>query len=242
MTLFLYAQDVSCYGENDGYIETFVDGGTPPYTYAWSNGASGSYQYYLSQGEYSVTVTDAHGCSINQSATIQEPPEMLTQVTTTTDDPSTPFGEGTATINVIGGNPPYFISWDDPFQQTGVTAINLTFGKYLVSVRDDSWCTKIDTAIVDSALGINEIFRSLGFSLYPNPTKSTIKLEFAKEGTYELYIFIHDFTGRMAFSEKVVLTGHSPYIMDLSGFSSGLYCFSAILNEKRLNCFIELTK
>ncbi|HRW21641.1 MAG TPA: gliding motility-associated C-terminal domain-containing protein, partial [Bacteroidales bacterium] len=55
--------DPSCIGNNDGSIEIVAEGGTAPYTYAWSEGTSGiEYIDGLIEGEYLVTVIDANGC------------------------------------------------------------------------------------------------------------------------------------------------------------------------------------
>jgi len=49
----------SCIYANGSMYAT-VDGGIPPYTYAWSNGATEQYVYDVAAGSYSVTVTDAN--------------------------------------------------------------------------------------------------------------------------------------------------------------------------------------
>lgn len=242
LLLDLYSSDVSCHGDNDGYIMTYISGGNPPYSYQWSNGAVSNSIYNLLQGEYFVTVSDNIGCSAVDTAIINEPPEILTQVTTTFDDPGTPFGEGTATINVLGGKPPYFIYWDDPFQQTGVTAINLTYGIYIVTVEDYEGCYKSDTAVVDSVLGVDELFNSTGLRFYPNPSDGMVYLELSVKGSCDVNILIHDFTGRNVYSENLFLSDNAIHSIDLSGLSKGLYCVSAILNEKRRNYTIELIK
>lgn len=53
----------SCIGESDGRIDLQVIGGTPPFTYQWSNGATTQDLQSVGSGSYSVTVTDAAGCS-----------------------------------------------------------------------------------------------------------------------------------------------------------------------------------
>ena len=55
-----------------GSVESQVTGGTPPYTYAWSNGAATPTINNLSAGEYTLTVTDANGCTLSASATVVE--------------------------------------------------------------------------------------------------------------------------------------------------------------------------
>ena len=46
----------------DGSISVEVTGGTGPYTYMWSNGATTSTIENLPFGSYEVKVTDANGC------------------------------------------------------------------------------------------------------------------------------------------------------------------------------------
>ena len=66
-----------CYGGNNGGLNLSVIGGTAPFTYAWTGPAS-----YTSATEdllnvyagiYTVTVTDANGCSAQLSGTVVEP-------------------------------------------------------------------------------------------------------------------------------------------------------------------------
>jgi len=49
-------------GNNDGTASVNAVGGTEPYTYLWSNGATNAEITGLVEGEYSVVVTDANGC------------------------------------------------------------------------------------------------------------------------------------------------------------------------------------
>jgi len=56
-------KDASCPNSSDGEIDVTVNGGTPPYSYLWSNGATSQDINTLAAGNYTVTVTDANGCS-----------------------------------------------------------------------------------------------------------------------------------------------------------------------------------
>jgi hypothetical protein len=60
----------SDFGNNDGSIDLNVVGGTPGYTYTWSNGETTEDLSNLSAGTYTVTVTDNNGCSAEVSTEV----------------------------------------------------------------------------------------------------------------------------------------------------------------------------
>ncbi|MTI23615.1 hypothetical protein E1163_01485, partial [Fulvivirga kasyanovii] len=94
---------VSCSWAADGQIHTTVDGGTPPYTYAWSHGASTKDVSGLPSGIYTVTVTDANGKTASTSAKIEEPVELSATLNV--------FGcEGR--LEASGGTAPYYYAID----------------------------------------------------------------------------------------------------------------------------------
>ena len=69
MSGFITTQNASC-GLNDGLAYLTFTGGQSPYTYLWSNGASTQNLSSLAPGNYTVTVTDAAGCTFVSSATV----------------------------------------------------------------------------------------------------------------------------------------------------------------------------
>lgn len=71
--------DITCHGENDGVITLITTGGTGSYSYAWNNQPADL--NYVPPGSYSVTVTDANGCSDEGSVTIAEPDEISSEFT-----------------------------------------------------------------------------------------------------------------------------------------------------------------
>ena len=73
LSLAFTTTDASAPGMNDGSIDLQVNGGTGPYIYLWSHGPNTADVGGLSQGDYTVTVTDSNGCQISETASIEEP-------------------------------------------------------------------------------------------------------------------------------------------------------------------------
>jgi len=138
---------VQCNGSNTGSINLSVNGGTTPYTYAWSNGANTATISGLFAGGYGVTVTDAHGCTKEDAYVVPEAPGMHT--TASISNPVC-FGGNNAfiSVEVTGGNPPYIYNWSTNPSQVGGTATNLEAGVYTLTVTDANNCSSTITSTV----------------------------------------------------------------------------------------------
>nr|MBA3705396.1 PKD domain-containing protein [Bacteroidota bacterium] len=102
--------NVSCNGSSNGAIDINVTGGTPPYTYLWSNGSTTQDIMGLSAGNYSVLVSDAGACKATINKTITEPSVLAT--TTAVISPTCGNFDGTASASGGGGTGPYTYLWD----------------------------------------------------------------------------------------------------------------------------------
>ena len=141
--------DLSCANSGDGSIDLGVVGGTSGYTYTWSNGATTEDISGLFPGTYTVTVTDANGCSSSASAVITEP-TAITGLTTSTDEAC--FGDlsGSVDLSVTGGTPSYTYLWSDG--STTEDLNNVAAGTYTVTITDGNGCSTLDTAVVAGPL------------------------------------------------------------------------------------------
>jgi hypothetical protein len=97
---------------NDGSIDLTPSGGSPTYTYLWSNGATTQDISGLAAGTYTVTITDANGCQTTNGFTLVGPNPMITSVSATTYPSGTNiscFGasDGFVDLVVSGGTPAY---------------------------------------------------------------------------------------------------------------------------------------
>ncbi len=135
--------NVLCSGQANGSATASGSTGTSPYTYSWSTGATTAGATGLSAGIYTVTVTDATGCSSSKTVQISEP----TALTLTGTGDTGCEGE-TLNLNAIanGGTGNITYTWN-PGGQTG-SAISVTptsTTTYTVTATDANGCTKTFT-------------------------------------------------------------------------------------------------
>lgn len=134
------ATDIACNGWTTGTAVLNMTGGTTPNSFYWSPGG-GNTQIYsgLGPGTYSVTATDANGCTFASSATINEPTEITATFTHTNSNCG--LCDGSATVTPGGGTGPYTFLWSNG--QTTQTATGLCSGIYFVEVTDaNPGCTR----------------------------------------------------------------------------------------------------
>lgn len=133
----------SCNGVCDGTATTTFAGGTPPYQFSWNDplNQNTSTAISLCAGTYTVTITDANGCTFNPPSVTVTAPGLLSLNTSSTDAICNAACNGTGTVVINGGSGPFTTNWNDPLNQTSLTAVGLCAGTYSVSVIDNNGCS-----------------------------------------------------------------------------------------------------
>lgn len=146
---------ISCSDQTTGTISVAVSGGTAPYAYRWSNGATTPEVNGLDGGEYFVTVTDANGCSaIEQFQVVRPLPIKIIFDTKYNVNPTTNIVTLTQEAKVSGGIPPYTYQWahgishNDNNQKADFYESRTTF----VKVTDALGCEKTQSFNADVPL------------------------------------------------------------------------------------------
>jgi gliding motility-associated-like protein len=142
----------SACGQNNG-TATVNPVGNGPFTYSWNttpvqNTATAT---NLPVGTYTVVVSGQGACGLTTDSAVVVVNGTGALAVTTSSTTPTCFGgsDGTATVTVSTGTPPYTYQWS-PNVGTGSTVTGLSAGTYTVTVTDDSGCALIQNITVNN--------------------------------------------------------------------------------------------
>jgi gliding motility-associated-like protein len=136
-----------CPNGNDGTAAIAMSGGVSPYSYDWSTGGSTASIMNLTEGEYSVLVTDANGCEYISVVILGAPNPIQTNISV--DAASCGDNDGSADVGgTSGGTSPYTYSWLGT-GQVGNSANNLSAGNYTLQITDSNGCTATENFSVN---------------------------------------------------------------------------------------------
>ncbi|MBI1226452.1 MAG: HYR domain-containing protein [Bacteroidetes bacterium] len=223
----------SCIGENDGTATATPVGGTPPYTFVWSDPTSQTTETAtgLSAGNYVVNVMDAQGCSTAQSVQIMEPSAIMIVI----DEVQGVFNEPTGfiKITVSGGAGNYNYEWqyNGGFFSNDEDISGLWDGDYNLVVTDQNGCTTEILVTVDLLNASSERTLAQKISISPNPSSGRVFVDFelGKEAPISLQVF--SLSGKAMQSLQTETVTNRPIELDMRSFAPGVYLIRIIVNE-----------
>jgi gliding motility-associated-like protein len=143
--------NANCPGANDGTATATGAGGTPPYTYLWSNTQVGATANNLLAGFYVVTVSDSNSCTAVASATVGEP-QQFSFASTIHNAKCFGSADGGVDIVVTGGTPGYHYFWSNSTLNQNLSGVPAA--TYSVTVTDSKNCTVTRSFDVQQPLAI----------------------------------------------------------------------------------------
>lgn len=155
---------VSCNGQTDGQVTISANGGTGGLSYLWLPGGQTSTTLTnLNPGNYFCTVSDANGCSQNQTVTITEP-DLISINSTQSNVSCNGLTDGTANISISGGTAPYSINWL-PSGGTNTSITNLSEGTYSCAIVDANGCFASHNIVITEPSPINILTSMVGSTI-----------------------------------------------------------------------------
>lgn len=144
LNLDLTAVNPTCNDINNGSIQATVSGGTAPYSYKWTNDSTTSSISGLGDGSYTLTVTDAGGCTVQKSIVLEKPTSSLF-VTATINNSTCGGNNGSIDATLQGGKFPYTYNWtgSNSFSSNKLDIENLAKGTYELTITDANGCKAI---------------------------------------------------------------------------------------------------
>lgn len=210
------ATDATCNGAVDGSLSIVnVTGGTAPYTYQWTNGAgTAPVASGLAAGTYSVTITDANGCTSTASGLVNEPPP-----------PAVPVITESAGILTSTAAAAYEWYYNGNFTgETGQSQVIIGNGDYIVITYDANGCASTSAIFTYLSTGISGVIPNGGLAFYPNPANDLLHIQM-KEVAADSEIKIVDAVGNTV--QRIKVTG-TEQLINVSALPQGVY---AIVNE-----------
>ncbi|NNC85077.1 MAG: T9SS type A sorting domain-containing protein, partial [Bacteroidia bacterium] len=217
---------VSCYNGSDGAIDLSIVGGTMPYSYTWSDGATLEDRSNLSKGWYGFTVTDANGCTVNRNIKVNQ--SKFIYLTTIPQDVTTPGGsDGAITTTVSGGAAPYTYLWSNGSTLSSISG--LTAGNYSLTLTDAKGCVKYRNPVVNEPIASGPLScNTIGSTITCGTNTGTASV--TATGGFPPYSY---FWNTNPGQSTQTATGLAPgtylvQVTDNRGASSAVFCFATI--------------
>ncbi len=144
ITAVITATPATCANTNDGLVSVVPDGGAGNYQLQWSTNPvqTNDTVFNAAAGAYTVTVTDANGCTLTRSAAISSPPPFVISQTLFTN--TTCGGtNGAITINAIGGTGTKTYALDGATAQATGAFTNVPPGPHTILITDANGCDSL---------------------------------------------------------------------------------------------------
>ncbi|MBL4736390.1 MAG: SprB repeat-containing protein, partial [Flavobacteriales bacterium] len=241
LTASVTGTNVNCTGVCDGTADLTIAGGTAPFTFLWSNGATSEDLTGLCAAIFSVDVTDNNGCTVSAGVTITQPLALSASIDG--DNVScNGSGDGAADLTVAGGTQPLTFLWT-PGGETSEDIAGLVAGVYSVGITDANGCTESVSVTItepaalsvsiagtdvscnggsDGAADLTVAGGTLPYSFYWSTLANTEDISGLTAGTFS--VTVTDGNGCNAFSN---ITIAEPAALTASIVGTGVSCNGA---------------
>ena len=220
--------DVDCYGNATGSITSInTSGGTPPYSSQWNPGGQSS---GLIAGTYTLTITDAEGCTEVDTFEVTQPQVLSVSISQN--------GYILTASTPNGGTAPFSYSWREQSSSTlhlqgGSTYTVSNYGVYYVIVTDANGCvTESNSFAYEELTGVEDAL--ITFSIYPNPLIQQTTVDFGRV-IKKATINVVDVYGKQI--ESYIVSNANKYILKRNNKASGIYFVEIEVGDQEKGIF-----
>ncbi len=215
--------DIACADSPTGAVS--ISSSLLNLNFQWSNGDTTATINNLTEGIYTVTISDNTHCQIQKSFFFDYPqPIQFSAITTI---PIASGNAGNFIVSAAAGNDSLYFSLDNATPQISGNFSTLIPGLHTLSVINQYGC-RIDTIVnmsVDNS--IEDVSEQLFFETFPNPAKAKLNIV---SSVYPSTLELFDIQARLISSQ--IITGKIASI-DLSQLSEGVYLLQLSNGNKR---------
>lgn len=231
--------DPTCNGSTNGSATASPTGGTAPYTYLWSNGNTNATASGLAAGTYTVTVTDANGCTGTSLVTLTQPGPMTANFTVSSSTLNLYWNNTVQFTNTSTGATSY--SWDfgdgslpDPSANPSHSYASLGAFNVVLSATTGT-CTTTSTRVINvvyDPLSIQESGSSDGISLVND--NGQLIINFSLGAASDALISVLDINGKKIFADKHLRVESNSITFDMKDKATGIYLVRIQLDDKTI--------
>lgn len=222
----------ACFGSCTGSAYLSAFGGTPAYSYLWSNGSNTPQVTNLCAGVYTVQVVDMNGCLASNTAAIIQSPQINVSVSQTNTTCYTSCN-GSAIASLTGGTSPFTYQWL-PSNNTTNSISNVCVGNNSLTVQDANGCAVIYTFNIVATGTISNLSASITpinetcFQSYDGQINVT--LSGSNSGPFS-YLWNNGAT-----SQNIANITTGNYWVEITDGSSGCLSLQTSVNYTGINC------
>ncbi|MBV6653893.1 MAG: T9SS type A sorting domain-containing protein, partial [Mameliella sp.] len=219
-------EENDCPNDLNAILQVVTTGGSDSLQFTWQNGYNGAVLTQAMNGDYRVTVTDlANSCTAIAAFEIGIIAPIEVEVLAL-NDPTPDNMDGSIVVEVSGGTPPYLYDWelngafvsDDPNPQ------HLGPGTYTLTITDANGCTFIYTGIELNSPTSTTVYKVEGdVQVYPNPNRGLFYVDTEELPFPVTHMEVYAASGQLVRRIAVGTNWQSPYAIDLTGSSTGMY-------------------
>jgi hypothetical protein len=230
--------DIKCFGNQTVALSSNTGTTQTPIAYLWSNNTTSSSLEKQAAGNYTLTITDAYGCTTTSALKVTQPQALSLKVNQVIKATGT-SNNGSIDITIFGGTKPYRFSWkkdSSALLNDNEDLINLAAGTYELFVNDANDCVISSEKIIvqSTTTAVEDINGLISYKFYPNPTNDILNIFLQTSDNQVITARLIDIYGKTLEYKTATSTAIFQEQFDLTELPSGVYFLHLQVGKKAI--------